>query len=152
MSEKKKKVIAVGDFIDSKNRIMNVAIPDPEEIGGTIEVTVLIRKPSPKDTIKIMEFVNKRFEGKADIIGKKMSDLDDEKRNEAFQLAFEYDATLISSSVYYPPDSGNPNDETEKVFESASEVMDRCPSDLFNALRMIVGQNRYVIAEGEAKK
>lgn len=151
-NEKKKKVISVGDFIKSRDRIVDVAVPDPEEIGGTISIRLLIKKPSPADTIRIMEFVNKRLGDKVHLLSQEMSDMDQDTRNEAISLAYEYDATLISSSVYYPPDGDDLSIDTGKVFETSADVMDKCPNDLFNSLRMIVGQNRYVITEGEAKK
>lgn len=147
------KIIAVGDFIKNKDKIVDVAVPDPEIPGGTIGVTLRIKKPSPNDTIKIMEFVNNRLGDKMDLVQTDdIMTLKAEERNEAINLAYQYDATLISSSVFFPPEDGDLSKNTEKVFATADKVLDECPNDLFNALRSIVGRDKTVLTEAEAKK
>jgi len=54
--------------------------------------------------------------------------------------------------VFFVPANKDLSIETDKVFPTMEDVMTKCPTDLFNALREIVGLTKPTITEGEAKK
>ncbi len=157
MSEhKEKKIIAVGDFIKITDVVTEFEVQDPTGADGDkVYMLLRIRRANPRETIKIMEFVNKKMGDKAVFTEDDIAKMTAEERTSAINLAYQYDATLISSCVFHPPVDGqdistDPN--PRKVFNTADDVLDKCPLDLFDKLRLSVGRQRMVMTEAEAKK
>jgi hypothetical protein len=156
MSEREKKVIAVGDFLKVTDTIVEFELQDPtSDIGEMVTVPIRIRRANPNETIKIMEFVNKRMGDSSVFTEGDLSKMSPDERTEAINLAYQYDATLISSCSFHPPADGvsleqDPN--PGKVFETADDVLEHCPLDLFDKLRVTIGRQRMVMTEAEAKK
>jgi hypothetical protein len=147
-----RKVISIGDYIKVTDRVVDIELIDPINPSNKVVVSLRIKRANPKETIKIMEFVNRKMGDKSVFTDKEIADMDAEERVTAINLAYNYDATLISSCVFLPPANGDLSQETEKVFPTADDVLDKCPLDLFDRLKEIVGQQRMVVPEGEAKK
>lgn len=156
MSEQTKKVISVGDFLKVTDTIIEFELMDPSGTGeDSVIVPIRIRRANPKETIKIMEFVNKRMGDTGVFTGGDIASMSPDQRTEAIELAYQYDATLISSCAFVPPVNGGPletDPNPSKVFETADDVLEKCPLDLFDKLRTAVGRQRMVITEAEAKK
>lgn len=150
-----RKIIAVGDYLKKKKSIIDVEVLDPENPKESVYIQFLIQKPSPKDTLIIMEFVNHRMshlleDDKSEIKEKDIRAMTSEDRTEAINLVYAYDATLISSCVFKPQpgEDGRP----VKVWETSDDVLADNTIELFEKLRAIVGSQKVVISEGEASK
>lgn len=156
MSEQTKKVISVGDFLKVTDSIVEFELQDPEGVDGAmVTLPLRIRRANPRETIKIMEFVNKRMGDSVVFTEGDMAKMTPDERTEAINLAYQYDATLISSCTFHPPVNNGPlvtDPNPKKVFETADDVLDNCPLDLFDKLRISVGRQRMVMTEAEAKK
>jgi hypothetical protein len=143
-----RKVIAIGDFIKKKrDSIVEVDAVDPES-GEEVNVTVRIKTPSPKDSMKIMQYVNLKFpdSGREGVV-EDFKSATPEERNILLELAFQYDALLVSSCVLHPT-----MDEEKKVWESPDQVLEECPYPLFERFKEIIGKNKIFLSEAEAKK
>jgi len=148
-----KKIIAVDDYLKVNDRVVDFDLHDLENPNQMVTLALRIKRASPRDTIKIMELVNLRFGDNPNVIAEDdISKMSAEQRNATINLSYQYDATLISSCVYHPPANGNMSEETERVFEDMDAVLDRCPSELFERLREIIGRQKMVLPSAEAKK
>jgi hypothetical protein len=156
--QKPKKIIAVGDFLKKRDKVVDFEVldPDGDGINDLATLPIRIRTATPRGTIKVMEFVNQRLGDKASFTETEMENMSPDERTEAITLAYHYDATLISSCAFYPPAEGKTIEDEPNpipIFKNSDEVLDRCNSlDLFNQLRTVIGRQRMVITEAEAKK
>jgi hypothetical protein len=151
---KKRKVIAVGDYIRRQDRIISITTTDSENPTEEVDLFFRIKTPSPRESIKMMEFVNNRVEGKT--IGSddfSFENLSPDERNKYIKTSLEYEALLVSSCVFLPPDDlSDLSQKTNRVWETLDDVLDYCPLDLFNKLKNEVSGEKLFINTAEAKK
>ena len=156
MSEQRK-LISVGDYLKVSDGIKDFELQDPDgNEGEMVTLSLRIRRANPRETIKIMEFVNNRLGDNLEGFGEtKFESMTGEERSNAVNLSYEYDATLISSCVFrLPPEGMTIEDDTEpiKVWETADDVIDGCPLELYEKLKTVIGKQKLVMPEAEAKK
>lgn len=160
MSTKERKVISLGDYVRKMDSVKYVETPDGH-------IPIRIKRPSPKDSLVIMEMVNKgvgddameKVQSGEELDVNKMSP---EERMQVIEFSFMYDATLISSCCFMPSfddaqmtvPSKIQGDKPKKIWESPAEVMELIDEILFNALKKEIRGAGVAeeISAGEAKK
>ena len=142
--QENRKIISLGDYITKKNKIVDFELNDPES-DGMVTISFLIKRPTPYDTIKVME----HGAANQDLFERDQKDMSEEELNRLYTAVFNHDAIIISSCVFFPPENG---EEPKKVFETPKDVLERCPNELFTKLKDYIQENGFIIASGEAKK
>jgi hypothetical protein len=159
MSEvKKRKVIAVGDYLKQNDNCVPFTVPNPENPQEIVDIFIRIKNASPRDQMKTMDFVHAN---RPEAMGKKdYDDMSDEEKASATSFSYLYDAQTASSCAFHPPadfDPDNPNNwdrsqKTPKVWETMDDCLDQNTEALFSAVRLHLTGQKVVLMEGEAKK
>lgn len=142
MSVIKKKIVALGDYIEKTDTIEVIELP-------TCLVEVRLKRPSQEDSMKLMEFLSQNIDTEEikRYADGKIDNEPMEKKMELLRFSYFQDAMLISSCIFYPV-----MDEEKKVWEKAEDVLNECDPALFDALKELIGSNKLVMTEIEAKK
>lgn len=152
------KVIAVGDYVEDVDKI--VPIPVMHE-GVRCHIEVRIQKPMAEHSHRLMEMLSETFGDELESLSEmgevtNAAALSKEDRRKVLMFSWLNTATLISSCTYHPTRDveGNPVKNPKRVWETAEEVGQKCPKDLFEGLRTYiegVGLDKTV-REVESKK
>jgi hypothetical protein len=137
----KKKVLALGDYVKKvKEEDLEIELDD-------CIVEAKLRKPNNRDSMKLMEFIATRAGDfpKDELTKEDLSELPPDKVQAVVEFWYMYDAMLISSAVY-----GSENGE--KIWETAEDVITKCPPELFPILREKVSDLKVVMSKEDAGK
>ena len=154
MSDSKRNVISVADYVNKIDSVAFISLMEGD-------IPIRIKRPSPKDSLVIMEMVQKASgEGMDDALtGLDTDNLTPEEKIELIRFSYDFDATLISSCCYHPDMDGDEAAETQsdnptKIWEDKDDVLERSTEALFNKLRAYIKGTGVAdqITEGEAGK
>lgn len=156
---KERKVISLGDYVKKLDSVKYAETPDGD-------IPIRIKRPSPKDSLVIMEMVNKEIADETmeeiqagqELDVNKMSP---DERIEVLRFSYQYDATLISSCCFYPTMDGDgtvalkQEENPKRIWENADDAMSIMIDEiLFGALKKLIRGTGVAeeISAGEVKK
>lgn len=155
---KERKVIALGDYMKKVDSVKYVVTPDGD-------IPIRIKRPSPKDSLVIMEMVNKEVAGQsvAEIESIEKVDIDKmtpDERTELVRFSYRYDSTLISSCSFQPTFEKDgtvallQEKDPKRIWEDSEAVMTGTDEILYNGLKKLIKGTGVAeeISAGEAKK